>query len=81
MTSTSQSIRRRLSLLRLAEELGNVSTACKLTGYHRDTFYEVIDEHRVSFVDSPAAIRFSPPIKLRPDQPRGSTCQAAEFAA
>jgi len=28
-------------LLQLAEELGNVSKACKLMGYHRDTFYEV----------------------------------------
>jgi hypothetical protein len=30
-----------LSLLRLAEELGDVSKACKLMGYHRDMFYEV----------------------------------------
>ena len=28
-------------MLQLAEELGNVSKACKLMGYHRDTFYEV----------------------------------------
>ena len=41
MTATSQSTRRKLSLLQLAEELGNVSRACKLMGYHRDTFYEV----------------------------------------
>src|SRR5262249_2200913 len=31
----------KLSLLQLAEELGNVSKACKIMGYHRDTFYEV----------------------------------------
>ena len=30
-----------LSLLQLAEELGNISKVCKLMGYHRDTFYEV----------------------------------------
>jgi transposase InsO family protein len=30
-----------MSLLALAEELDNVSKACKLMGYHRDTFYEV----------------------------------------
>lgn len=41
MTTLSQSIKRKLSLLQLAEELGNVSKACKLMGYHRDTFYEV----------------------------------------
>jgi len=41
MTTLSQSTKRKLSLLQLAEELGNVSRACKLMGYHRDTFYEV----------------------------------------
>jgi len=41
MSAISQSTRRKLSLLQLAEELGNVSKACKLMGYHRDTFYEV----------------------------------------
>ena len=41
MIAQSQSTKRKLSLLRLAEELGNVSKACKLMGYHRDTFYEV----------------------------------------
>lgn len=41
MTTLAQSTKRKLSLLQLAEELGNVSKACKLMGYHRDTFYEV----------------------------------------
>lgn len=41
MTALSQSTRRKLSLLQLAEELDNVSKACKIMGYHRDTFYEV----------------------------------------
>ncbi len=41
MATTSQSTRRKLSLLKLAEELGNVSKACQIMGYHRDTFYEV----------------------------------------
>jgi transposase InsO family protein len=41
MATTSQSTRRKLSLLKLAEELGNVSKACDIMGYHRDTFYEV----------------------------------------
>jgi hypothetical protein len=36
MTTASQSTRRKLSLLQLAEELGNVSKACKLMGYHLD---------------------------------------------
>lgn len=41
MAATTQSTRRKLSLLKLAEELGNVSRACNIMGYHRDTFYEV----------------------------------------
>ena len=41
MTALSQSTKRKLSLLQLAEELGNVAKACKIMGYHRDTFYEV----------------------------------------
>jgi transposase InsO family protein len=41
MTTMAQSTKRKLSLLQLAEELGNVSKACKIMGYHRDTFYEV----------------------------------------
>lgn len=41
MTALSQSTRRKLSLPKLAEELGNVSRACQLMGYHRDSFYEI----------------------------------------
>jgi transposase InsO family protein len=41
MTAVSQSTRRKLSLLQLASELDNVSKACRIMGYHRDTFYEI----------------------------------------
>jgi transposase InsO family protein len=41
MTAVTESTKRKLSLLQLAEELGNVSKACQIMGYHRDTFYEV----------------------------------------
>jgi hypothetical protein len=41
MTAVAQSTRRKLSLLQLAGELNNVSKACRIMGYHRDTFYEV----------------------------------------
>lgn len=33
--------RRKLSLLQLAQELGNVSKACKIIGYSRQQFYEI----------------------------------------
>jgi transposase InsO family protein len=41
MTALTHSIKRKLSLLQLADELGNVAKACKIMGYHRDTFYEI----------------------------------------
>ena len=41
MAALTQNTKRKLSLLQQAEELGNVSKACKIMGYHRDTFYEV----------------------------------------
>ena len=41
MTAATQSTRRKLSLLQLAEERNNVSKACKIMGYHGHTFYEV----------------------------------------
>ncbi len=33
--------RRKLSLLELAQELGNVSKACRIVGYSRQQFYEI----------------------------------------
>ena len=32
-------IKNKVGLLNLAEELGNVSKACKVMGFSRDTFY------------------------------------------
>jgi ACT domain-containing protein len=40
-------IKNKLGLLSLAEELGNVSRACKVMGFSRDTFYrykELVDD-------------------------------------
>jgi hypothetical protein len=39
MNVETKLIKSRLGLLGLAEELGNVSLACKYLGYSRDTFY------------------------------------------
>lgn len=40
MLKSNQSIiKHKLGLLNLAEELGNVSHACKVRGFSRDTFY------------------------------------------
>src|SRR4051794_28789793 len=39
MTTTHKLIQPKMGLLKLAEKLGNVSEACKVMGYSRDTFY------------------------------------------
>ena len=47
MQSNTKVIRNKLGLLNLAQELKNVSQACKILGYSRDTFYryrDLVDE-------------------------------------
>lgn len=41
MTTVNKVARRKLSMLELAGELGNVSKACKIMGYSRTQFYEI----------------------------------------
>jgi hypothetical protein len=39
MTKEQKIIRAKVGLLELAKQLGNVSQACKMLGYRRDSFY------------------------------------------
>src|SRR5205085_10944233 len=39
MTNEQKIIRNKVGLVKLAETLGNVSEACKVMGYSRDSFY------------------------------------------
>lgn len=41
MTTKTKVARRKLSLLELAADLGNVSKACRIMGYSRQQFYEI----------------------------------------
>ena len=41
MNQASKLIKTKLGLLNLAEKLGNVSQACKVMGYSRDSFYRI----------------------------------------
>ena len=41
MTANEKVAHRKLSMLQLAQELGNVSKACKVMGYSRSQFYEI----------------------------------------
>jgi transposase InsO family protein len=71
MTALSQSTKRKLSLLQLADELGNVAKACRIMGYHRDTFYEVRRAFQVggvaALVESRRGPRSPHPNRVAPD--------------
>ncbi len=41
MTTEKKVARRKLTLLELAGQLGNVSKACRIVGYSRQQFYEI----------------------------------------
>lgn len=41
MTTETKLIKTKLGLIKLAEHLGNVSQACKVMGYSRDSFYRI----------------------------------------
>lgn len=43
MTTDQKIIKTKIGLLQLAHMLGNVSQACKLMGYSRDSFYRFKD--------------------------------------
>jgi hypothetical protein len=43
MTTDQKNIRAKAGLLELAEQLGNVSQACKIMGYSRDSFHRFKD--------------------------------------
>ena len=42
MTTKDKVARRKLSLLELAAEMSNVSKACRIMGYSRQQFYEIV---------------------------------------
>ena len=41
MRTEAKLIKTKLGLINLAEQLGNVSQACRMMGYSRDSFYRI----------------------------------------
>jgi len=84
LNSNERIIKHKVGLLNLAEELGNVSQACKVMGLSRDTFYRykaAVDEGGVDALLD--ATRRKPNIKNRTDAATEATvCQhAVDFPA
>lgn len=66
MTTDQKIIKNKIGLLKLAEELGNVSRACKVMGFSRDTFYRYRDlSHDGGFDALVEKTRRKPNIKNR----------------
>jgi transposase InsO family protein len=67
--STQKIIKNKVGLLNLAEELGNVSRACKVMGFSRDTFYRYQSAVEEGGVDSLLdKSRRQPNLKNRTDE-------------
>lgn len=60
MTARSRSTQGKLPVLQLAEELDYASKACKIMGYHRETFYEVQEAFKIGGVSALVELRRGP---------------------
>lgn len=77
LNGTKTVIKHKIGLLNLAEELGNVSKACRIMGLSRDTFYRYQNAVEQGGIDAFRLRKLGPCVPAR----TASLCQRAETLA